>query len=420
MAKLKILICGGGISGNAIALLLSRQGHDVTVVERFSSLRDTGLQVDIRGFGIDVLKRLGLEKDFRAKAVQEEGLQVVNSAGKAIAYFPANRSGKGLQSFTTDYEIMRGDLCRLLYDAAKDRTKYLFGVSVNILAQRDDFVDVSFSDGDRARYDLVIGADGQGSRTRKLMLGSERDDPIEPLGVHIGYFTVPEPMENGEQLRSTFYLAKGQRLVFTRRHTPSSKQVYLAAVGSSKEMENIRKGDTEEEKKALRDIFQGAGWLTDHILESLDKSTDFYCERLSVVRLDAWSSGHVVLVGDAAYCPSATTGMGTTSSLVGAYILAGEIGKHCAGTGSKDELLTALAEYDRKFRPFMSQVQHGITRDEVYWRKIPTSTLGIAILHFVLAVASLLRVDALAKYLLREDVQNWILPEYEDDGTGSV
>lgn len=105
-------------------------------------------------------------------------------------------------------------------------------------------------------------------------------------------------------------------------------------------MDNIRKGGIEEEKKALRDIFQGAGWQVDHILESLDKSTDFYCERLSVVRLDAWSSGHVVLVGDAAYCPSATTGMGTTSGLVGAYILAGEIGKHCAGTGSKDQLLS--------------------------------------------------------------------------------
>lgn len=91
--------------------------------------------MDIRGFGIDVLKRLGLEKEFRVKAVREEGLQVVNSAGKSIAYFPVNGTGKGLQCFTTDYEIMRGDLCRLLYDAAKDRTKYMFGVSVNNLTQ---------------------------------------------------------------------------------------------------------------------------------------------------------------------------------------------------------------------------------------------------------------------------------------------
>jgi 2-polyprenyl-6-methoxyphenol hydroxylase-like FAD-dependent oxidoreductase len=130
MAQLKILICGGGIAGNAIAFWLSRQGHDVTVLERSPVLRSFGLQIDLRGHGIEVMKRMGLEKQFRAKSVQEEGLEFVNSNGKVIAYFPANTSGDGPQSFVTEYEIMRGDLIRLLYDNTKDRARYVFGTTV--------------------------------------------------------------------------------------------------------------------------------------------------------------------------------------------------------------------------------------------------------------------------------------------------
>jgi 2-polyprenyl-6-methoxyphenol hydroxylase-like FAD-dependent oxidoreductase len=54
---MKVLINGGGIAGNALAFWLSKLGHSVTVVERFPTLRTTGLQIDLRGHGIEVMKR---------------------------------------------------------------------------------------------------------------------------------------------------------------------------------------------------------------------------------------------------------------------------------------------------------------------------------------------------------------------------
>jgi 2-polyprenyl-6-methoxyphenol hydroxylase-like FAD-dependent oxidoreductase len=60
---MKVLIIGEGIAGNALAFWLSKLGHDVTVFEWFPSLRATGLQIDLRGHGIEVLRRMGLEKD---------------------------------------------------------------------------------------------------------------------------------------------------------------------------------------------------------------------------------------------------------------------------------------------------------------------------------------------------------------------
>lgn len=80
MAPLNVLIIGAGIAGNSLALLLSKFNHNVTVVERYPSLRTSGFQLDLRGYGIEVLKRMGLEEAFRAKSAPEQGTQVVDSS----------------------------------------------------------------------------------------------------------------------------------------------------------------------------------------------------------------------------------------------------------------------------------------------------------------------------------------------------
>jgi 2-polyprenyl-6-methoxyphenol hydroxylase and related FAD-dependent oxidoreductases len=82
MAPLKILICGGGIAGPALAFWLSKLGHDVTVIERFPSLRVSGQQLDLRGPGIPVMKRMGLEDRFDSQSIKEAGMQFVDDHGK--------------------------------------------------------------------------------------------------------------------------------------------------------------------------------------------------------------------------------------------------------------------------------------------------------------------------------------------------
>jgi 2-polyprenyl-6-methoxyphenol hydroxylase-like FAD-dependent oxidoreductase len=69
-------------------------------------------------------------------------------------------------------------------------------------------------------------------------------------------------------------------------------------------------GRVAERKSALTGILQGAGWRMDEILKSLPHADDFYCERLGLVKLEAWHKGRIALLGDAAYCPSPNTGMG--------------------------------------------------------------------------------------------------------------
>lgn len=413
MTQLKVLICGAGIAGNALAFWLSKLGHNTTVIERFPGLRATGLQVDLRGPGIQVMRRMGLEEAFRARSVPEQGLQLVDGRGRQWGYFPANRSGKGLQSLTTDFEIMRGDLCQLLHDATKGRAKYVFGMYVQQIKQTDDFAEVLFSDGSKERFDLVVGADGQGSRTRRMMLDVDAPDPFHSLGVYAGYFTIHQELREGEAYNATAFITTQSRGIMTRRHDPHKFQAYLFCnPESSDRLKNSSKGDVDDEKQALAEVFRGAGWQTEEILRGLTEADDFYCERMGVVKLDCWSRGRVALVGDAAYCPSAMTGMGTPCSIVGAYILAGEIGKSCGR--DKDSITAALKMYEQKFRPFMDQVQKGLTDDKNYMDRFPSSPMGISTVYFLFWVASLLRLDFLARFILRENIKGWELPEYPE------
>ncbi|KAI2468612.1 FAD/NAD(P)-binding domain-containing protein [Annulohypoxylon bovei var. microspora] len=416
MTQIRVLISGGGIAGNALAFWLGRLGHDVTVVEWFPSLRTTGLQIDLRGHGVEVLKRMGLEQAFRSKSAPEQGVQLVNSAGKRQALFPANKSGKGLQSFTTDWEIMRGDLCRLLYEQCKDNTKYIFGTSIKSFEENDSGIEVQFADGKTDRFDLLVGADGIWSKTRKMMLGSDKEDGFVPLrNVYIAYFTIPRPIKEGEEYLATAYIAPGRRAIMLRRHSPDWIQVYLMCKNSSERLKNARRGDTKEERAALAEIMQGAGWEAEEIIKAMKKADDFYLEHIGLVKLDSWSRGHVALLGDAAYCPSASTGMGTTSSIVGAYVLAGEIGRHCKeGVDTKDGLAAALKAYEDKFQPFMHQVQKGVSEDTGFGgNMMPTTPFGIRIMNFIAWAIAFLRLNIIGQWFLREDVK-WDLPEYKD------
>lgn len=105
--------------------------------------------------------------------------------------------------------------------------------------------------------------------------------------------------------------------------------------------------------------------------------------------------------------------MGTTSGIVGVYVLAGEINKHCGGSRSKEALPSVLKAFDQTFRPFMDQVQEGILPESGYWTKLPVSPFGIAVLNFFLGLAAFLRLNAFAKLVASEDVKGWSLPNYE-------
>ena len=84
--------------------------------------------------------------------------------------------------------------------------------------------------------------------------------------------------------------------------------------------------DLDEQRRILIERFAGAGWHCDELLAAAQEAGDFYFDSFAQMHMRSWSSGRVTLVGDAGYCASPLSGMGTSLALVGAYVLAGELG----------------------------------------------------------------------------------------------
>ncbi|PHH76418.1 hypothetical protein CDD82_3997 [Ophiocordyceps australis] len=349
-APLRVLISGGGIAGPATAFWLSRLGHSCTIVERFPSLRSQGQQIDIRDQAVEVVRRMGLLDHVRGCSVAEEGTQVVDVGGKVQAFFPQSSDGK-LASLTTGYEIMRGNLCRLLHEATKDSVTYKFGVTVVTFDNTNEGVMVSLSDGSTAMYDLLIGADGQGSRLRKKLLADNGlSDSICSLGAIVCYFSIGRQAQDDKNI-ATVCLSPKRRVMMTRWHSNTQGQAYLFAMSNMQLLREALKQDPEEQKKALKTVFCDAGWQAARLGEALDTASDFYMQEVVQVRGGCWHHHGVVLLGDAGYCPSPFTGTGTSLALIGAYVLAGELARR------PRDVQGAVEAYDKTLRPLVRDMQ---------------------------------------------------------------
>lgn len=190
--SLNILITGGGIAGPSLAFFLSRLGHQITIVERWPALRAHGAQIDLRAQGLSIIQRMGLLDAIRAKTVREDGLEILDEHGDSVAKFPVNRSGRGAQGLISEFEIMRSDLVRVLYDATSEceNITYVFGKTVESFEQDEGKATVYFSDGSVGDYDILVRADGQGSQIRKAIL-PPGEDPIRHLGIYIAHWNNP-------------------------------------------------------------------------------------------------------------------------------------------------------------------------------------------------------------------------------------
>ncbi|MFI6334899.1 FAD-dependent monooxygenase [Streptomyces sp. NPDC050535] len=399
---LRVLIAGGGVAGQALAFWLTRGGHRVTVVERFPALRAAGAQVDLRGQGIEAVRRMGLLEIVRDKLVDEEGVAFVNDRGKVKATIMANTSGQGRQTLTSEYEIMRGDLVRILNDATKHDTNYVFGKSVDGFEQDDHNVVARFSDGTSGEFDLLVGADGQGSRIRRAIL-PKGFDPYWRLGIHMAYWFVPR-IESDSNIRDT-YMVPGGRQIMRRSHNPAETQVYFVIREESEEASAVHRQPVERQQEFWASRFRDAGWQTERFIEGMKTSPFFYSQEIAQVRTDTWSKGRVVLAGDAAHCASPYSGMGISGGLVGAYVLANEINQH------PDNLPTALANYDTVLRPFINEIQAEVN-PRLLRLGMPMTQRAIDAFQTATALACFLHIPDLVARCSKEDRGgNWQLPQ---------
>lgn len=391
-----ILIVGAGIAGPVLGYFLQRSGFQPVVVERAPQLRTSGQNVDLRDASREVARRMGVESIIREKGTREDGLLFVDSKGRARAAFGA--TGFGGQGFVSEIEILRGELVKVLYDRSRNGTEYIFGDHPSSIEDRGDHVKVAFASGNVRKFDVVIGADGIRSKTRQLVFGGI--SPINYLDLYTAYFTIPYSDSDGSWAR--WYNAPGGRSVVLRPDNQGTTRAYLSIRSTQRGYEEL---DSKVQKDLLRKLFADAGFETSRVLHGLENADDFYFEAIGQVKMDRWWQGRVTLVGDAGYCPSPISGMGTALALIGAYVLAGELACHADHT-------QAFKQYEARMRPYVTDAQK-IPPGALRFAS-PQTQIGIALRNAVLSTAAkVANTRLVAKLTARKMVDKMTLPDYE-------
>ncbi|MFC7868917.1 FAD-dependent monooxygenase [Streptomyces murinus] len=339
----RVLISGASIAGPALAHWLDHYGFEVTVVEKAPTVRGGGYAIDIRGTAREAVDRMGLLPRLRAAHVDTQRITFIDAAGETVGSLAPEQMTGGTAGL--DLEVRRGDLADALYTPLRDRVEFLFEDSIATLDDDGDAVHVVFDSGAHRSFDLVIGADGLHSNTRRLVFG-----PEEPFHRYLGHvfagFTLPN--EFGLKHEAAIWNEPGRSAVLYA-HEPSDRlHGFLTFTRETPPFEAFR--DPRAQRDLAADRFPEQVWHLPRLVTAMREADDLFFDIVSQIHLPTWSHGRVALAGDAAHATSFLSGQGSSVALVGAYILAGELATHA---GHQE----AFAAYERRLRPFAERNQ---------------------------------------------------------------
>ena len=388
------LISGVGIAGATLAFWLHKYGIEPTLVELAPALRSSGYVIDFWGLGYDIAEKMGLLPDITRIGYHTQELRIVDEDGRRL-------SGFGVQLFREltggrYVTIGRGDLSKLICDQISGSCEIIFGDSIAGLRETGGEVHVQFEHGAERRFDLVIGADGLHSRVRKLVFGPQ-DRYEKDLGYRVAAFETTG-YQRRDELVYIVHSAPGRQVGRFALHDGQTLFLFIFASGSEPEAHGVA-----AQKAMLRKAFQGAGWELPRILTALDTCDDLYFDRVSQIRMAAWSRGRIALVGDAAFCVSLLAGQGSALAMTAAYVLPGELAT------LQHQPQEAFRRYEERLRPFIDRKQRAAERFASAF--VPRTQLGI---FFRNQVMKSFRIPAVARIAIGRDIRDdqFELPRY--------
>lgn len=392
---MKIGINGIGIAGPTLAYWLREYGHEPVLFERADRLRTEGYVVDFWGLGYNVAERMGIIDDLRGHATEQERLSFVDAHGKEIAHLD---TGKVREQWNGRFiTVPRGAICQAAFDACGD-VRAEFGVHIVGVEEQADGVLAVLSDGRTERFDAVVGADGLHSDVRELVFG-----PASQFEHFLDAYVAAYRAADYPHVNPGWYVAHSIENRWAARIQRVDGVTVILLVFRAELLDEEPAPD--EVKTALRRVYEGMGWEVPEMLRYLDEGP-VYFDRVSQIRMPAWSKGHVTLVGDAAACPSLLAGEGTGLAMTEAYVLAGEL--HAAGS----DVQLAFRRYEEKLKQFVAGEQKGALMFRSFF--VPSSHLGVVARNLITRVAAL---PGLTKVVAGRTVPPFPLEDYRATAT---
>jgi 2-polyprenyl-6-methoxyphenol hydroxylase-like FAD-dependent oxidoreductase len=335
-----VLVSGASFAGLATAWWMNKLGYSVTVVEIAKGLRRGGTPVNIRDGVIDAVRRMNLLERIISARLPPRPMTFLDAQGLPLPLALSQAEAEPEE----EYEIERDVLLDMMFEEVKGNVEFLFDEGIARIDESTDRVAVTFKSGTKRSFSLVLGCDGTHSAVRRMCFGEESSFLLF-LQCYFSLTIVNKLLI--EEDTSQMLNVAGKTVML---NAYNGKTDIAFCFVSEKEIDYDRRKQAEQ-KRMIREQFNGEDWRTRELLDEMSCSDNFYFDKLCQIRMDSWSKGRVALVGDAAYCPSPAAGMGGSVAILGAAALADALQRH------PRDLRAAFREYDENFRPIVEGIQ---------------------------------------------------------------
>jgi 2-polyprenyl-6-methoxyphenol hydroxylase-like FAD-dependent oxidoreductase len=312
-----VLIAGGGIAGSVTAMALQQANIKSTIFESHTRTdAEVGSYFTISPNGLDALGAVGVRDLVTGDGIPTRRNVLWSGGGRRLA---TPGLGAPLADGTVAQTIKRSRLTnRLVAEAARRGIRVEHGRRLASAAVDGDRVTVTFADGSTATGDLLVGADGVHSMTRRLI------DAAAPVPRYVGltnFGGITRGIALDVEPRA-WHMIFGRRAFFGFIRTPDDDVIWFVN-WPRPEIGRHERDTTSHEvwKRQLADLFTddrgpAAGLITRGELELAGDNT------YDLGHVPQWRRGPIVIIGDAAHAPSPTSGQGASMAAEDGVILA--------------------------------------------------------------------------------------------------
>ena len=314
----KALIIGGGVAGPVAAMALQRAGLDSVIYEAYSrGADDAGAFLTFASNGLDALRTIDANHLVLAEGFPTPRMEIQSGTGKHLGNAP---NGGTLPDGTVSQTLRRADLYRALRDEAVRRgARVEYGKRLVDAEITPDGVLALFEDGTKAEGDLLIGADGIHSRTRRIIDPSATGARYIPV-LNIGGYAsdVRVPAHPG-----TFRMIFGKRAFFGYAVHPSGEVWWFANPPCTEEPTSAELAaiSTEQWRKMLTNLFAEDDTPAVDIIRATPGRLAGWAT-YDLPSVPTWRRGPMIIIGDAAHATAPSSGQGASMAIEDAVVLA--------------------------------------------------------------------------------------------------